>query len=583
MKLQPFKKTFLLILSFLLIFISANAQLASKVPVEVKLKSFTFNKLGSFFGDLLGNKVTPVYKFYLDSVADSHGLNNNLCYSVSVKDKAQIYQLSENNTFGGPLVMTTQVDLNAGKDFVLLMENYLNEKGNICEFKKGDTKHKISRYGISLASLKHGVTQQPITINAEQNQYSATLTIRLGLPVPVPPGFEISGKYLDGTKTITFKSNMNVLNKDGLLEEWQGSLDGNHWFSMGEKSSKEELTITPEKDILKAILQVTSKCYLRYRIISPELTSEWAEKAFEIVPPAPVVKKDDLFTTPSCFAASSGKITIKSIKGQTKKYRIIVIGGKDRKDTACFEDLNNTCPESVKDTIITTSSVVLDNMAPGDYTVLVGNANIKSDFFSSNTVKIDQFSRLEITGYNSNPDNCANSPAGSIQIETKGGNPDSLTFLITPVSGELVKKGRNGSFQKLPEGKYNVLVKDACDQVLSTPLIPVSSKDDTLKAVISILKKPDFDKNNGSVRVKIENGSGFYFYKLFLQDNLMQSKEFSAMEHNIESLYGAKYKILITDKNAPKCTGWNTEFNLEQNVIPALTPVAADSTKPINN
>jgi hypothetical protein len=572
---------FLIVLLYNQNYIDAQSQLYNKVPFEIKLRSFTFNKVGNFFGDLLGNKVTPVFKFYRDSLNDNYSLHPNLCYSVTVKDKSQVFTLSENNTYGGPLTMNAVVDLNSNKEIRLFMENYQNDKGELCHFDKGDAKRKISSFVINITTLRHGVTQQPITINSDQNQYSATLICRLGLPAPLPPVCNAVKKYNDGSKSYFFKAGLNVINKDGLQLEWQGSTDGIRWFNLADKTNRDELSFIPEKDIIKSTLQSAAKCFLRYRIISPELTSDWAEQSFTVVPPAPSVRNEDIQITASCSSFNTGKISIKFINGQTNKYRIILLNGKDKMVTNCFEDISKLCPESLKDTIVASSSAVLNSIPAGDYSLLIGNANVVSDFYLANSLKIDAFPKLEISSYNATQANCTVYPSGSIDIETRGGNPDSLTFLITPVAGELIKKGRNASFGKLPENKYNVLVKDACDQVLSTPLLAIQLKDDSLKAEISIVKKPDLNKNNGIINIKMLNGSGMYSYKLFLQDNLMSTKDFSGTDLALDNLYGAKYKIQLTDKNAPKCTGWISELFLEQTALqqPSTEPLKMDTTK----
>lgn len=575
------KKIFILWVISAAFFLSyVKAQLEIKIPFEIKLKSVSFNKASNFLSNILGGKIIPVYKFYIDSLAETHSLHHNLCYSFTVKDKSQIFNLSENNTYGGPLVMITNLDLNINKEIKLVMENYQNDKGDVCYFDKGDAKHKVTFYTINIAALKHGITQPPITINSDQNQYAVTISYRLGLPLPSTPVCDSIGKFNDGTKTYIFKASLNLINKEGLQLEWQASTDKNHWTPLFEKTSKEELSIIPEKDIIKTAVKSYSKCFLRYRIISPELTSEWVEKMFDIIPPKPVIKKSDILSFASCSSIATGKIIIKSIRGQTDNYRIILFKGNDIAETKCFENITEVCPESIKDTIINSSSTELNNIASGDYTLFVGNANIASNFYDRNTIKLDEFPKLAISNYGSVAANCSVNPSGSINIETKGGNPDSLAFLVTPVAGELIKKGRNAYFNKLPEGGYNVLVKDACNQIVSTPIISIELKNDPLKADITIFKKPDFNKNNGTLIITMKNGSGLYTYKLFVQDNLMKAKEFSGVELVLDSLYGAKYKIQVSDKNAPKCTGWSREFIFEQ-LPPPAPPAIKDTTDTI--
>lgn len=555
-----------------------NAQMATKIPLEIKLKSFSFNKVGSFFGDLLGNKVTPVYKFYRDSMIFSKSLHPNLCYSVTGKDKSQVFTIIENNTFGGPLIMNCNIDLNSNKEIILLMENYQNEKGEICTFDKGDAKHKVTSYTINIATLKHGVTQQPVTIKSDQNQYSATFTYCLGLPLPSSPICNSIGKYNDGTKPYILTTSLNLINKEGLLLEWQGSIDDNNWFPLGEKTNKEEMTIVPEKDVVKSLMQKSSKCFLRYRVLSPEITSEWAKKSFIIVPPAPLLKKDNIFTSASCAATSTGKITVKLIEGQTNKYRIILFKGKDKIGTDCFEDTSMVCPESIKDTIVNTSSVELNNLTTGGYTLFTGNANVLSDLYSSNNASVAAFPKLEITAYSAIPANCSN-PSGNINIETIGGSPDSLAFMITPQAGEVVRNGRKAFFGNLPEGKYNILIKDACDQVVLTPPILIELKDDSLMADIMSVKKPAFNKSDGSLTIKLKNGSGLYSYILSLQDNLLISKDFSGTDLTLDNLFGGIYKIQISDKSAPKCSGWTKDFVVEQLPPSPSSSVIPDTIK----
>jgi hypothetical protein len=547
-----------------------NAQLATKIPFEIKLKSFSFNKVGSFLGDLLGNKVTPVYKFYRDSMIFSQSLHPNLCYFVTAKDKSQVFTIIEQNTFGGPLIMNSNVDLNLNKEIILLMENYQNDKGEICAFDKGDAKHKVTSYAINIATLKHGITQQPVTIKSDQNQYSATFTYCLGLPVPSSPICNSLRRYNDGTKSYILKTNLNLINKDGIQLEWQGSIDDTTWFPLGEKSNKEEITIIPEKDITKSLIRESSKCFLRYRILSPEITSEWAKKSFDIVPPRPFVKKDNILTSNSCSEIATGKINVKLIEGQTNKYRVILFKGKDKVGINCFEDTSLACPESFKDTIINNSTVEFGNLTSGDYTFFIGNANIVSDLYSRNSALVEAYPKLRITTYTPIPANCSVNPSGCINIETNGGNPDSLAFMITPIAGEVMRNGRKALFVKLPEGKYNILIKDACDQVVLTPVILIEVKNDSLMANIVGSKKSGFNKSDGSLTIKVENGSGLYSYKLFLKDNLMISKDFSGAELILDNLYAVKYEIQISDKNAPKCTGWTKEFLIEQ--LPPSSP-----------
>ncbi len=548
------------------------AQSDSAINLEIKLQSFSFNKVGNFFGDLLGSKVTPVYKFYKDVLDESHSLTGTTCYYVVAKDKSQVFTLSDKNTFGGPLLMRTAVDINKNKELTLLMENYENNKGEICLFDKGDAKHKISQYSINVTALKHGVTQQPITINSEQNLYSVVLTYRLGLPTLHTTICDSLSQYNNGTQPYTFKTNLNVVNKDGLQYEWQGSLDNKNWFSLSDKTIKEDITIIPERDIFKLPLKQATKCFIRYRLITAELTSDWKEQSFDVLPPAPIILKDNISTKPSCYAGTTGKITIHAIKGQTDQYRILLFKGNDEPNIHCFENNTKSCVEAFKDIVVNKTTAELNNIPAGNYKILISNANVASPFYQQQNVTVVEYPKLEITNYNSIQANCSINPTGSISIETKGGNPDSLSFLITPFAGELVKNDRKGAFNKLPEGKYNVLVKDACDQVLSTPLITIELKDDPLKGDITIFKKPDFNKNNGTVLIKLLNGSGSYSYKLFLQDNIMASKDFPGTELVVDSLYGAKYKIIVTDKNAPKCTGWSKEFLLEQLPPPPPPP-----------
>lgn len=201
---------------------------------------------------------------------------------------------------------------------------------------------------------------------------------------------------------------------------------------------------------------------------------------------------------------------------------------------------------SIDDGLNFQSSNSFTNLTPGDYNVVVRDADIPTCevSYSANPVSVTEPGAINISVAKQNV-NCNGSNNGSITITATSTDVTNFEYSI---DGGINWYSAN-SFTNLPPSSYSISVRDR-DDVVNTKnynLNPVViSEPAVLTVSISSTDADCFGDSNGSITVSAGGGSGTYGYSSDNGSTWQASNVFTG-------LAAGNYDIVLRDANATSC------------------------------
>ena len=191
------------------------------------------------------------------------------------------------------------------------------------------------------------------------------------------------------------------------------------------------------------------------------------------------------------------------------------------------------------------ASATFENLAAGDYTVTVRDANNCTFAFNDQIIQPPSALGGSITSQTNV--SCFNGNDGSVAVAGTGGTP-SYQFSIDGVTFQV-----SGTFENLASGNYTVTVRDANGCTFDIPVIITQPAAALGGSITSQTNVSCFNGNDGSVTVAGSNGTSPYQYSID-GINFQGSGTF-------ENLAAGNYNITVRD--ALGCTS-NISVNITQ-------------------
>ncbi|WP_224485333.1 T9SS type B sorting domain-containing protein [Robertkochia aurantiaca] len=164
-------------------------------------------------------------------------------------------------------------------------------------------------------------------------------------------------------------------------------------------------------------------------------------------------------------------------------------------------------------TFSNTSPVTVNNLAPADYTIEIRNPVDDTCFFTmGTTAPIGQPQVLEVTSDVTQQVTCDPvNPGATIVAEATGGSAP-YEYGIDDGSGAGIVWGTNNVFTNLPQGSYEIHVRDAngCEANTLNPVV----LDAPLPLTFDATATTCYDGTNGEIVVTITEGNGDYQFSL---------------------------------------------------------------------
>lgn len=496
----------------------------------------------------LEKNTEAVFKFYHDSAAE-----NNIISSPCIVLKSQEPENEKNIT---ETLKTFSV---SSSQIHIYLETWEDDKGEIFNHDKGDDAYSLTAIDIELDSLAPGVFSTPFTYQSKDNKFTIGIKVRYGMPVPEPIAPDATENILNAAKSVTLKSHLSLGNKQGLKYDWEfRTAADTGWKSFGQTLS-ESVVFFPERDLIKSAIKKNLELYFRFRSKSAEITGPYSEPiSIEVTPSAPIIERESVKIFPTCPNRASGKIEIGKIKTSADSASWFVVKGKL---IAPDETVENLLAQKVGTEIL----------EEGDYTVITYNAGMNTGkVLSTYAFSVEKYPELIIRKSEKKDATCPKSSDGEIRIETEGGSPGKLTFLISPSAGKPETNERSATFKNLLPGVYSVVVIDECEQLISADNIEVKSQNESLQGSINSITPPTDNQQNGSIHISIEGGSGSYQYVLF-KDGATPITKGAGNLITIDKVQKGDYKLTITDSKLSGCSVWDTSFSIQATITEIKT------------
>ena len=549
------------------------------VAVEVVVDKLSHKNIRGF----LEKNIEAVYKFYNDDIKSDNCLTNK-CLLLKSADKEKSINTADDISISAQRTLK-QFKINPATGVISIkMESFKNDKGEPCEFDKGDNYHSFVSLDVKLSELNPGVFSTPLALIAKDDKFAAAIRVRYGIPLPAdinPEGIE---KVNDPSKPITLKSFLDLANKTNLNYVWEYKTDDdNNWKELG-KTSTESLVFIPGKDVFKKTIKTSETIYIRMKAVSTEISGPYSATCkILFTPPAPQFDKNDVATVATCPNSPSGSVTIKSISGLADNIAYYIVKGKIL-EAGDYPDVIEQGKKMYSGIITANKPLTVHKLEEGDYSIVVFNANMQvGKMFTTHSFNVKKYSILSIKSESVTEATCGNIPDGQILIEMEGGSPGKLVTTITPNIGKVKQFSRNIVFSELTPGIYTVFVKDECSQTIATKEIEILKKAVQIKGKVDIETEPFNNFPNGTVKVSLEGGSGQYKYILTKGTVAKPEKTTNTQSWIIDNLTKGSYKLKVIDMSFPLCPGWDTSFTINGKVLIADTSAVqqekADSIK----
>lgn len=548
------------------------------MPVEVVVDKLSHKNIRGF----LEKTIEAVYKFYNDDITPDN-LITSKCLVLKSTDKEKSINTADDISLGS-LKTLKQFKINPIAGVInIKMESFKNEKGDPCEFDKGDNYHSVVSLDVKLSELNPGMFSAPLPMIAKDDKFAAAVRVRYGIPAPAEIKAEGIEKVNDPSKSITLKSLLDLANKANLNYVWEYKTDeDNNWKELG-KTSTESFVFTPAKDVFKKAIKTSETMHLRMKAVSAEISGPYSATCdILFTPAAPQFDRNDVATVATCPNSPSGSVTIKSISGVADNIAYYIIKEKNI-EPGDYPDVIEQNKKVYSGTVTANKSLVIQKMEEGDYSIVIFNANMQvGKMFTTHSFNVKKIANLAIKAESVTEATCGNIPDGQILIEVEGGSPGKLVTTITPNIGKVKQFSKNIVFSELPAGLYTIFVKDECSQTISTKELEILKKTVQIKGRVDIESEPFNNFSNGTVKVSLEGGSGQYKYILTKGTVARPEKPVTASTFVIDNISKGGYKLKIIDMSLPLCPGWDTTFNVTGKTLVADTssvqPEKKDST-----
>lgn len=537
------------------------------IPVEVVVDKLSHKNVRGF----LEKNTESVFKFYADALAPENCITSK-CLVLKSSEKEKSVNTADDISLSSQKTLKT-FKINPSSGLISIkMESFKNDKGDPCEFDKGDNYHSVVSLDLKLTEHNPGVFSTPLAIMAKDDKFAAAIRFRYGIPAPadiVATGIE---KVNDPQKAITLQSKLELTNKTNLAYVWEYKTDDDaNWKELG-KTNTESLAFTASKDVFKKQLKTTETIHFRIKAVSPEMAGPYsATTDIVFTPAAPTFDKNEIATIPSCPNSPSGGLTIKTISGTADNYAYYILKSKSI-EASEYPDVIEQGRKTLSGTLAANKPLSVQKLDEGDYTLVLYNANMQvGKMFSTHGFSIKKYAVLSIKSESAIEATCGNIPDGQILLEMEGGNPGKLITTITPNIGKVKQFSRNIVFSELLPGTYTVFVKDECSQTIATKEIEILKKAVQIKGKVETEIEPLNNFPNGTVKVSLEGGSGQFKYILTKGNTAKPEKTVTTQSWLIDNISAGSYKLKIIDMSFPLCPGWDTSFAVKGRTLVADT------------
>ena len=528
-----------------------------ELPVEIVIEKLHHKDIRTLFK----RSTEAVFKFYHNEVADNNCITNKCLLLKSKEGERTVIVANDPVLNASKKLRVFKIDP-ASESINIKMETYEDDKGEICNYDKGDNYYSVASLNVKLSDLNPGIFSEPLTLFSKDEKFSAVIKVRYGIPIPVPITQDQAEAINDVTKVVTLRSLVNLTNKTNLKYIWEYSIgDEKIWKILGATIS-ESVVFYPIREIFKNPVKTNQKIQIRMKAASAEQESPPSSLfTIQFTPEAPTINNEDIKVTPTCPNQPSGHLNIKTANGIADKLAYYIIKEKTV-EAGNFPDVIGPNSKINSGIITKGDSVSVSNLKEGDYNIVVYNGNMEvGKVFIARPFSISQYPVLTLKSFEVTEASCEAVPDGQIMIETSGGQPGRLVSHITPETGKRFMSEHTAIFSDLLPGTYSVTVWDKCSQMVTQKEVIVPKKAIQLHGKINIEAEPINEFLNGTVKITLAGGSGKYKYTLSL-NNSGEEKQATANSWLIEHLIKGSYALKVTDISSPQCAYWDTTFVL---------------------
>lgn len=561
----------------------------TEVPVEVVVDKLSYSKIKGTFT----RTTEAVYKLYHDQIAPANYLADKGCLIIVSREVEKNLTLAEDPVLAPLQKMKPFMISSTAESFKIVMEAYEDDKGEQCNYDKGDDSYNTAVAEIKLAELAPGVFSAPITLSGKEKKMSVVIRVRYGLPQPAPIKHKDVLRINSATAAVQLDSDIKLNNRKDLDFEWEYYVqDASEWKELG-KTSSPSVEFFPIRDVFKSPIKTNKLVRFRMRAVSAELMSEYTEYEARFTPEVPQFPAAGITVTQSCVNTPTAILTLKEVKGVADQLSYYVIKGNSVNDQQ-YPDVISPVDKIKSGTIANGELIKVEGLGEGTYTIVVHNAGmVVGKFFSSQVFSVEKYPTLVIKSTTAKEASCSAAADGEIAMEVEGGNPSRFVFLITPATGKQQQFGRSVIFSDLLPGTYSIVVKDACSQLVTTD-VEVGKKNFILTGKVAVTTEPVSSSDASAViTVAMQGGSGKYRYVVSKAGAQVADKEITGDQFSINKLTAGNYTIRVTDAASPKCPGLDTAFTIAPAgktgspvTVPAETkasPPQADSSREMFN
>lgn len=535
---------------------------AQKNPLEIEI---FIEKLQ--YSGLSNNSNEAVFKFYIVP-PDPSNLTTQQCFTVSSNEREFIADSSNNPDITTNKSFRIFSQPSPNDTLHIAMENYENDKGELCRYDKGDDDHFITQLAIHLPEISHGLIVGPLTI--KNDKFSAVIKIRIGLPKPAEV-VEVSGEpAFEVSKPITLKTALDVKNIAGITYNWQyKNSQSSNWTNLSQPTTTGSITFSAKEFLNNAIATVEHICF-RVRATSAEINSPYSEElSLKFLPNAPTLNYNEVTTTSACPKANSGSIVVKNFNTSTDSIYYYLIKGR-LLEQEYFPDKILDSLKIATGKISKSNQIIINNLGAGDYVLVLHNMSSPiGKAFSNYHFPIQQFQELIVKQTDITNAKCDTTNDGIISINTEGGHPAKLSCFIDPPAGkrELHDTNRKVTFFAMPIGEYRIIIQDECLQAVTIKNIEIKKDPNILTGKLQVINEPVNEGNEGSIKVDLYGGSGLYTYSLFYKDALLRKAVTNNSTILMDQLSKGNYRLKINDSLRYCGVVWDTSFFLKGKIV----------------
>lgn len=563
----------------LCIALQVNAQ-EKTIPVEIVVEKLSHKNVRAF----LEKTTESIFKLY-HKEANPENLLTSSCIIVQSTEKERSVNLADDPVLS-PMKALKVFRVNQNTEVITLkLETFKNDRGELCNYDKGDNHFSVVSMDIKLSELAPGVFSAPITMVAKDEKFTATFRVRYGLPATKAIRYEGLQKINNAVKPVQLVSGIELANKTNLNYLWEYRLESEgEWKELG-KTSSESIEFNPNKDLFKKNIKSNQTVHVRMKAVSSELAGQYSEMYdMQFSPPAPQLNVNEIVPQETCPNAPSGILSVKGVIGAADHFAYYIIKGSTIEEADYPDEINPTKKiASGKNPF--DRPLQIPKLPEGEFTLVLYNADMAvGKLFVTHPFTIKKYPLLSIKKEDASDATCASIPDGQILIETEGGMPGKLVYSITPNKGKASHFDRSLMFTELPPDSYTVFVKDQCSQSIATREIVIRQKAVKISGSVEVTNEPINNFSNGSVRVHLQGGTGQYMYTVYKGtaasglDRISQDTSWL-----LDNLTKGSYRLKVNDMAFPLCPGWDTSFTVVGKTISADTlqkqSQAADTIK----